>query len=182
MRSDPAPVEILAPDTLRIERILDAPPATVWRYLAEAELRRRWFAGGTDAAAGGEVGLVFDHENLSANDVPYPEKYAKYKGASARERVVEFDPPRVLAIGWDGGKEGVARFELSDAPGGRTRLVLTHSGISGPAPMANFGGGWHSHLAVLEGLLNGEPVRDFWALHASSEAKVAAALAESSTS
>ena len=170
-------IEILAPDTLRMVRILDAPPETVWRYLAEAELRYRWFAGGTDATAAGEmVELVFDHDNLSADDVPYPADYAKWKGEIGREKVVEFDPPRVLAISWDEGKEGVARFELFDAGDGKTRLVLTHSGITGSAPMANFGGGWHSHLAVLEGLLKGEPVRDFWALHAESEAKVAAAL------
>lgn len=171
-------IEALAPDTLRMVRILDADPETVWRYLTEAALRRKWFSGGSDATAAGEtVELVFDHDELSADDVPYPEKYAKYKGAVGREKVVEFDPPRVFAISWDEGKEGTARFELADAGGGKTRLTLTHSGITGPAPMANFGGGWHSHLAVLEGLLKGDPVRDFWALHAESEAKVAAALA-----
>lgn len=169
-------LEILSPDTLRIERLLDAPPATVWRYLTEASLRSQWFSGGTDARAGGEIELVFDHDNLSADDVPYPAKYAPYQGAKGVERVVEFDPPHVFAISWDGGKEGVARFELFEAEGGRTRLVLTHSGITGPGPLANFGGGWHSHLAVLQGLLSGEPVRDFWALHAQSEATVAARL------
>lgn len=172
-------LEILAPDTLRIVRILDAPPATVWRYLTEAELRRRWFSGGTDARAGEAVELVFDHDNLSADAVPYPEKYARWKGAKGRERVVEYDPPHVFAISWDDGKEGTARFELFAEGADQTRLVLTHSGITGPAPMANFGGGWDAHLAVLQGLLGGAPVRDFWALHAESEAKVAAVLARS---
>ena len=173
-----ADMEILAPDTFRMVRILDAEPATVWRYLTQAELRRQWFSGGTDAMGVGEtVEMVFNHDELSADDVPYPEQYAKWKGAVGRETVIEYDPPHVLAISWDEGKEGTARFELADAGGGKTRLTLTHSGITGPAPMANFGGGWHSHLAVLEGLLKGEPVRDFWALHADSEAKVAAVLA-----
>ncbi|MCP3731654.1 SRPBCC family protein [Sphingomonas sp. MG17] len=175
-------LEIPAPGTLRMERLLDAPPATVWRYLTEASLREQWFSGGTDARAGEAVELVFDHDNLSADDVPYPAAYAEYKGAKGVERVLEFDPPRVFAISWDGGKEGVAKFELFEAEGDRTRLVLTHSGITGPGPLANFGGGWHSHLAVLQGVLRGEPVRDFWALHAQSEAKVAAAMAQSSTS
>ncbi|HSX56225.1 MAG TPA: SRPBCC family protein [Sphingomonas sp.] len=173
-----ADMEILAPDTIRMVRILDADPATVWRYLTQAELRRQWFSGGTDAKGAGEtVEMVFNHDELSADNVPYPEKYAKWKGAVGRETVIEYDPPHVFAISWDEGAEGTARFELADAPGGRTRLTLTHSGITGPAPMANFGGGWHSHLAVLEGLLSGDPVRDFWALHAQSEAKVAAVLA-----
>jgi uncharacterized protein YndB with AHSA1/START domain len=170
-------LEILAPDTLRMERILDAPPETVWRYLTEGELRRQWFCGGTDARAGETVEMIFDHDNLSADDVPYPAAYAPWKGAKGVERVVAFDPPHVLAFSWDGGSEGVARFELFAAEGGKTRLVLTHSGITGPGPMANFGGGWHSHLAVLHGLLAGDPVRDFWALHAQSEASVAAKLA-----
>lgn len=175
-------LEILAPDALRIERVLNAPPATVWRYLVEADLRRKWFAGGTDARADAPVELVFDHDNLSADTVPYPERYAKWKGAMGRERVVEYDPPHVFAISWDEGKEGTARFELFAEGDDKPRLVLTHKGITGPAPMANFGGGWHSHLAVLQGLLTGEPVRNFWALHAESEAKVAATLAEASTS
>lgn len=175
-----ADIEILASDTFRMVRILDADPETVWRYLTQSELRYQWFSGGSDATGAGEtVELVFDHDNLSADDVPYPADYAKWKGAVGRETVIEFDPPRVFAISWDGGKEGVARFELEDAGAGKTRLILTHSGITGPAPMANFGGGWHSHLAVLEGLFNGAPVRNFWALHAESEAKVAASLARS---
>ena len=65
----------------------------------------------------------------------------------------------------------MARFELFEM-GERTRLVLTHSGITGPGPMASFAGGWSSHLAVLQALLAGETVRDFWALHARSVAEV----------
>lgn len=173
-----ADMEVLAPDTFRMVRILDAAPETVWRYLTEAGLRRKWFAAGADATGKGQaLELVFDHDELSADDVPYPASHAKWKGAAGHETVVEFDPPRVFAISWDEGKEGVARFELADAGGGRTRFTLTHSGITGPAPMADFGGGWHSHLAVLVGLLGGDPVRDFWVQHADSEARVAAAIA-----
>ena len=36
-----APVERIAPDTIRVERSLDAPMEMVWRYLTEAELRGR---------------------------------------------------------------------------------------------------------------------------------------------
>jgi uncharacterized protein YndB with AHSA1/START domain len=172
-----ADLDIFGPDTIRMVRILDAPPATVWRYLVEADLRRKWFAGGTDARADAPVELVFNHDNLSADTVPYPERYAKWKGAMGRERVIEYDPPHVFAISWDEGKEGTARFELFAEGESKTPLVLTHKGITGPAPMANLGGGWHSHLAVLQGLLAGEPIRNFWALHAESEAGVAAALA-----
>ncbi len=166
-------IERIAPDTIRMERLLDAPVETVWRWLTEPGLRGQWFAGGSiDPRVGGEVELIFDHDNLSDDDVPYPPEYAEFKGAIGRERIVEYDPPRRFAITWDEGKEGTALFELFEA-GDRTRLILTHSGISGPAPMANFGGGWHSHLAVLEAKLAGRSVRDFWALHGESEAAVA---------
>ncbi len=176
-------IEILSADTIRIERILDASPATVWRYLTESDLRMKWFAGGEmEPRVGGAVALVFDHDNLSTDDVPHPEQYAGHKGARGTECVVEYDPPHVLAFSWDEGKEGTARFELFEEGADKTRIVLTHSGITGPGPMSNFGGGWHSHLAVLQSLLAGNPVRNFWTLHTESKAKVAAILAKSSTS
>jgi len=171
------PIERTAPDTIRLERMLDAPPEVVWRYLAEAELRRQWFAGGSDASAGGEIELVFDHDELSADEVPYPEAYAKYKGAVSHETVVRFEPPRVLAFTFGEGKQGVATFELF-AEGERTRLVLTHSGIQSPSGANDFGSGWASHLAVLQEKVAGRSVRDFWALHARSQEEVARALAE----
>jgi uncharacterized protein YndB with AHSA1/START domain len=169
------PVEKTAPDTIRLERTLDAPADIVWRYLTDGELRGQWFAGGSDAKADGELELVFDHDNLSADAVPYPPDYAKYKGAVNHEKVVRFEPKRVLAYTFGEGRNGVATFELFPE-GDKTRLVLTHSGIQSPTGFLDFGSGWNSHLAVLEEKLAGRTVRDFWALHGRSREAVAKAL------
>lgn len=162
------------PHTIRMERLLDAPVETVWRYLTESDLRARWFAGGPiEPRVGGSLELVFDHDNLSSEDVPTPEQYKGVKGHRATETIETFDPPRRLAFTFS--DQGTATFDLSPE-GDRTRLVLTHSGITSATGRANFGGGWYSHLAVLQTILAGGSVPDFWALHAESQAKVKAAL------
>jgi len=171
-----APVEKIAPDTIRLERTLDAPVEKVWRYLTEAELRSQWFMGGTDATPGGEFDLLVDHDKLSDDkDVPYPESYAEFKGAVWTEHVIRFDPPRLLETSFQGGKNGTVIYELSP-DGDRTRLVLTHSGIVSPVGAQDFGSGWNSHLTVLEERLAGRGVKDFWALHAQSRDAVKLAL------
>jgi len=173
-----APVEKIAPDTIRLERTLDAPVEKVWRYLTEAELRSQWFMGGTDATPGGEFDLLVDHDKLSDDkDVPYPESYAEFKGAVWTEQVIRFDPPRLLETTFQGGKNGTVTYELSP-DGDRTRLVLTHSGIASPVGAQDFGSGWNSHLTVLEERLAGRGVKDFWALHAQSQDAVKQALAQ----
>jgi uncharacterized protein YndB with AHSA1/START domain len=171
------PVERIAPDAIRLERLLDAPVETVWRYLTEAELRGQWFMGGTDAKAGGEFELLNDHDNLSDDDVPYPENYAEFKGSRWTEQVTRFEPPHLLETTFQGGRNGTVTFELS-GEGGKTRLVLTHRGIESPVGAQDFGSGWNSHLTVLEERLAGRRVRNFWELHAQSREAVRRALAE----
>lgn len=170
-----AQIERTAPDTIRLERLLDALAETVWRYLTEAELRRQWFMGGTDAAPDSEFELLIDHDNLSSDDVPYPESYAPMKGSAWNEKVLRFEPPRLLATTFQGGKNGTVTYELLPEGDG-TRLVLTHSGIQSGTGAQDFGSGWNSHLTVLQEKLAGRSVRDFWALHASSREAVAKAL------
>jgi len=170
-----APIERLAPDTIRLERLLDAPPEKVWRYLTEAELRRQWFMGGTDARPEGEFELLNDHDNLSDENAPYPEDYAPYKGRTWNEKVIRFDPPRLLETTFQAGKNGTVTYELFPE-GAKTRLVVTHGGIVSPVGAQDFGSGWNSHLTVLEERLAGRGVRNFWELHARSREAVRKAL------
>ena len=170
-----APIERTAPDTIRLERLLDAPVDKVWRYLTEAELRRQWFMGGSDAAPNGQFELIVDHDNLSEDEVPYPESYAAFKGSVWTEKVIRFEPPRLLETTFQGGKNGRVTYELFP-DGERTRLVLIHSGIESGTGAQDFGTGWNSHLTVLQEKLAGRTVRDFWALHAESRAAVTEAL------
>ena len=170
-----APIQRIAPDAIRLERLLDAAPETVWRYLTEAKLREQWFMGGTDAKPDGEFELLVDHDKLSSESVPYPDSYECFKGRVFEEKVLRFEPPRLLATTFQGGKGGNVTYQLFPE-GGKTRLVLTHSNITSPSGFQDFGGGWTSHLAVLQEKLAGRSVRDFWALHAQSRGAVRKAL------
>ncbi|HKC04157.1 MAG TPA: SRPBCC family protein [Sphingomicrobium sp.] len=170
-----APIEHLGADAIRLERTLDAPADKVWRYLTEADLRREWFMGGTDARPDSEFELINDHDNLSTEAAPYPESYAQYKGTKWNEKVLRFDPPRLLETTFQGGKNGQVTYELFPE-GDRTRLVVTHSGITSGTGAQDFGSGWNSHMTVLQEKLAGRSVPNFWALHAQSRDAVTKAL------
>jgi len=171
-----APIRRVGSDAIRLERTLDARPETVWRYLTEAELRSQWFMGGSDATPSGEFDLVVDHDKLSDDrNVPYPDGYAQFKGTVWTEKVIRFEPPRLLETTFQGGRNGTVTYELF-SEGEKTRLVLTHRGITSGTGAQDFGSGWNSHLTVLQERLAGRGVKNFWALHAQSREAVKQAL------
>jgi len=170
-----APIRRIDTDAIRLERLLDAPPETVWRYLTEAQLREQWFMGGTDATGVGAFELLVDHDKLSSEPMAYPDSYECFKGRVFQERVLKFDAPHLLETTFQGGDNGIVTYELIPE-GGKTRLILTHSKIVSPSGFQDFGGGWTSHLAVLQEKLAGRSVRNFWALHAKSREAVRTAL------
>ena len=74
---------------------------------------------------------------------------------AATGRIVAWQPPEELAYTWDEGEgESLVRFSLT-ADGDGTRVVLTHERIDS---LSGFAAGWHAHLDMLEGLLDGRPV------------------------
>lgn len=159
----------LASDTVRIERILPGPIERVWAYLTEGEKRRTWLAGGEmDLRVGGHVELEFHNNALTDNDSPPPPKYEKYGGEISFEgRVLECDPPRLLAYTWaesEGNEPSRVRFELTPH-GDDVRLIVTHSRLSGRDGMVSVASGWHTHLGILADRLSGRTPPGFWTTH-----------------
>lgn len=164
----------LSATELRFERLLDANVSTVWRWIVDPELRARWFMGGpTELRLNGALGLTMDHDRLSDGPVPTPARYREFSGKGWSERIVQIIPEQLLAFEWDGGAEGLVTITLTPE-GDRTRLELVHSGITGRDSAINFAGGWGAHLAVLALRLKGEPVANFWDLHALAESEAEA--------
>lgn len=134
---------------LRFERHLLHPMEKVWTALTTPALLAKWFAPGEiELSLGGRVYLAFTDGDTVVDG-----------------QVTEFAPPRLLEFTWtDKGNDlGFVRWELTAEDGG-THLVLTHT-----VPEAARGSGipmlagWHSLLAQLAALLNGEPMpRDRW--------------------
>lgn len=153
--------QLTAADTLRLERMLPGPIERVWEYLIDGDKRALWLAGGRlDARRGGTVALAFHNSKLSQNDDRAPEKYAQFEHeAHLSGEVLECDPPHLLAFTWGGDSR--VRFELTPQ-GEEVKLVLTHSRIAERGSRLAIAAGWHTHLGLLDDVLQGRPARPFW--------------------
>jgi uncharacterized protein YndB with AHSA1/START domain len=165
--------EVIDKHTVRFQRLLPGPIERVWAYLAEADKRAKWFAGGEiEPRVGGKRTLFFKHVDLMQPGETAPEKYrATVEGFVSEARVTRYEPPRVLAFSW--GKEGATSevlFELAPK-GDKVLLTLTHRKLPTREEMVNVGGGWHLHLLMLEHVLNGTKPPRFWDTHAELKKK-----------
>ena len=165
--------EIVDKHTVRFQRLLPGPIERVWAYLAEADKRAKWFAGGEiEPRVGGKRSLFFKHADLMQPGETAPEKYrATVEGFESEARVTRYEPPRVLAFSW--GKEGAnseVLFELAPQ-GDRVLLTLTHRKLPTRAEMVDVSGGWHLHLTMLRHQLEGAPPPRLWDMHAELEKK-----------
>ena len=154
-----------APDAVRLERILDAPIDTVWRYLTDPELRGRWFMPGPiDARPGGSITLRIEHASISPEPGEAPDWYARYQGTESVYSILEIDPPRLLRFTWDKGSE--VTWTLAPAGEGRTLFTILHEKLPDHGELVGVSGGWHSHTAVLAEVLAGKTPGNFWKTHA----------------
>jgi uncharacterized protein YndB with AHSA1/START domain len=161
--------QVIAPNTVRLERVLPGPIERIWSYLVEPKKRAQWFAGGPiELEPGGKMELFFKHDNLT--DEPAPERYkAAAAGIKSPGVVTRCEPPHILGFTWgDRDEASEVLFELRDA-GDDVLLVVTHSRLPNREEMVNVGSGWHLHLMVLDDLLRGKPRRPFWTTQARLE-------------
>src|SRR5262249_13275997 len=131
--------ELVGPRTLRFERRLAHPPARVWDALTDRAELGVWLAAEAELEPrlGGVVRLRWS------------------ESASMHGTGGEWEPPRTLAFTWDEGDgESLVRVDL-EPDGDGARLVLTHERIDATS---GFGAGWHAHLDMLDGLLDGRDV------------------------
>lgn len=157
--------KIIAPNTIRFERLLPGPIERVWAYLTESDKRAKWLASGDmDLHVGGDVNLFWLHSTLDAAPSETPEKYAK--GHRMAAKITRCEPPHVLGYSWGAREDALSEvvFELSEK-GSDVLLVLTHHRLPNEKDLLSVSGGWHTHLDILVDHLNGRMAPAFWDKH-----------------
>lgn len=146
------------PGTIRIEHQFAGDPTTIWRYLTQSSARGKWLAeGDIDLAVGGRFEWLFRYGELSPHDHPPSDSAGEIRQTG---RVTRLEPARVLGLSWDEDSEVV--FTLEPTRVG-TRVVLKHRRIERRSEMIRLATLWHTHFALLDGLLIGLAPRNFWA-------------------
>jgi uncharacterized protein YndB with AHSA1/START domain len=157
---------VIAPNTIRFERLLPGPIERVWAYLTESDKRSKWLASGEmDLRVGGEVELNWLHSNLDTEPSEAPERYKD--GHHMKAKITRCEPPNVLGYTWGARADALSEvvFELSEQ-GSDVLLVLTHHRLPDQKDLLSVSGGWHTHLDVLVDHLNGRTAPGFWSRHA----------------
>jgi uncharacterized protein YndB with AHSA1/START domain len=149
---------LIEPTTLEIQRLLPGPIERIWAYLTESELRRQWLAAGQmEMKVGSLFEFVWRNDELTSPPGERPPGFADEHRMQAR--ITELDPPRKLAITWQGS--GEVSFELEPV---RDRVLLTvvHRRVPDRATLLKVSAGWHMHLDVLAARATGKEPAPFW--------------------
>ncbi|WP_063002059.1 SRPBCC family protein [Nocardia mikamii] len=151
--------KVVAPGTVRIERLLPGPIERVWAYLTDVDKRATWLAGGLlEQVTGGRVEHIFRiHELTGEGD---PAEVADRRHGE----VLEWDPPHRLRHTWSTGG-GLADSDVTFAlepVADKVRLTVTHRRIPTRGEMLDIAAGWHTHLDILRARLATSPHDMFW--------------------
>jgi len=167
----------IAPDAIRLERLLPGPIERVWAFLTESDKRSKWLAAGNmELRAGGKVELLFAHEKISPEPTP-----AKYKDMPMgfTGRVIRCEQPRLLQLAWmeSHGSDSEVTWELAER-GQQVLFSITHRKLEDRAALLSVSGGWDVHVDILDDVLMQRPPRGFWSSHEKREQEYAARFAE----
>ena len=163
--------DLIAPDTVRFQRLLPGNIDRVWEYLVDGEKRKKWLAAGDFAQhEGGKIEMHFHNDSLSSiPDDPAPDKYCglpehmHYEG-----QVTACVPKSLFSHTWiDEGITSEVTYELAETTNG-VLLTLTHRKI-GEEMLMGVLGGWHTHLDIMVDVFNGQEPRPFWRTHTALE-------------
>jgi uncharacterized protein YndB with AHSA1/START domain len=162
--------ELLDANTMQFVRLLPGPIERVWRYLTESDKRARWLcAGDVETTVDGHVDMHFHNVSLSGDDdIPRPDRDTPEK-VSFRGKVMRCEPPHMLEHTWEFGDEfSIVRYELEERAG-KVRLVLTHRRLETSDVLLSVSSGWHSHLNLLEDVLEGRRRRPIYRMQVQYE-------------
>lgn len=156
---------LLAPDTVRLERVLPGPIERVWQYVVDPDKRRLWLTGGAiDLQVGGRVDMIMNNARLSQpGDLP-PPKYAELAGEShIRGTVTAYEPPHLFGYRWEyeSGEPSEVTFELEQR-GDKVALILTHARAATRGDLVAVSAGWHTFLEILEAHLIEAKAPSYW--------------------
>jgi uncharacterized protein YndB with AHSA1/START domain len=154
----------IAPDTLRLERLLPGPIERVWAFLTESEQRGRWLATGEwELRPGGRVELHFAHERIQSE--PTPSRYRDMP-MSFTGKVLRCEPPRLIEFTWVESHGGTSEVTFELAPrDAQVMLTITHRKIPNREELLDIAGGWDVHTGILDDVLANRAPRGFWSTH-----------------
>ena len=148
---------VVAPQTVRLQRLLPGPVERIWDYLTDSDLRRQWLAAGDmQPTEGSPFTLVWRNSELTDPPGHKPEGFGDEHRMDST--ITVFEPPHRLAFTWGGGD---VTFEL-EPQGTQVLLTVTHRGISDRNNLLMIGAGWHQHLDTLVARANGVEPAPFW--------------------
>jgi uncharacterized protein YndB with AHSA1/START domain len=152
--------ELIAPMTVRLERMLPGPVERVWAYLTDSDLRSRWLAtGDMPQQPGGKVELVWRNDDLSGRQEQRPAEVPAERRMECE--VIRAEAPRLLVLGWGAGGSEVT-FELAPK-GPEVLLTVTHRRLPDRGNLIGVSAGWHAHLDILVAHLRDDELPLFWA-------------------
>lgn len=157
-------------ETLQFKRVLTGNLELVWDCLTKSEHKAKWLSGGdVENRVGGKVTHNFDHHSLSGEYEPLPEKYKDIGETSTMYgEVTVWDPYSKLSYTWNevDNTSSEVSFELSEAGENKVLLILTHKRVPDSHDFKiGVSAGWHTHLNILEDVLNEDKIKGFWSVH-----------------